>query len=55
MAVMRAEDLLTLSDLMRAGKLTPVLDKRYPLGEVPAAIAYCETGCARGKIIIAVD
>ena len=55
MARIGAEDMLTLSELMEAGKLIPVLDKSYPLSEVPAAIAYSETGRARGKIIIEMD
>jgi NADPH:quinone reductase-like Zn-dependent oxidoreductase len=47
--------LLFLSDLMQAGKMTPVIDKRYPLNEVPAAIGYSEKGHARGKIVVAVE
>ncbi len=47
--------LLFLSDLMQAGKMTPVIDKRYPLSEVPAAIGYSEKGHARGKIVVAVE
>jgi len=49
------EDLLVLSDLMQAGKMTPVIDKRYPLNEVAAAIRYSEKGHARGKIVVAVE
>jgi NADPH:quinone reductase-like Zn-dependent oxidoreductase len=41
-----------LADLMQAGKVTPVIDRRYKLSEVPAAIRYSEEGRARGKIII---
>lgn len=48
-------DLDTLADLMRDGKMTPVIDRRYSLAEVPAAIRYSEEGRARGKIIISVD
>ena len=49
------EDLIILSDLMQAGKMTPVIDKRYPLNEVAAAIEYSEKGHARGKIVVAVE
>ena len=52
LAKMRKEDLSTLSDLMQTGKVTPVIDRRYPLSELPAAIRYSEEGHARGKIII---
>jgi len=44
--------LTILGDLMQSGKVTPVIDRRYPLSEVPAAIRYSEEGRARGKIII---
>jgi NADPH:quinone reductase-like Zn-dependent oxidoreductase len=46
------EDLTILHDLMQAGKVTPVIDKRYSLGEVPDAIRYLEEGHARGKVLI---
>jgi NADPH:quinone reductase-like Zn-dependent oxidoreductase len=39
---------------MQAGKVTPVIDRTYPLSEVPEAIRYLETGRARGKVIITV-
>ena len=52
MAQMRKEDLTTLADLMRAGEVTSVIDRRFPLSEVPEAIRYSEEGHARGKIII---
>ena len=52
LAQMSKDDLATLGDLMQAGKLTPVIDRRYRLSEVPAAIRYSEEGHARGKIII---
>ncbi len=51
-AKMRKADLETLADLMETGEITPVIDRRYTLGEVPAAIRYSEEGHARGKIII---
>jgi NADPH:quinone reductase-like Zn-dependent oxidoreductase len=48
------EDLTTLSALMEAGKVTPVIDKRYGLNEVPQALRYLEEGHARGKVVIIV-
>jgi NADPH:quinone reductase-like Zn-dependent oxidoreductase len=46
------EDLVTLADLAEAGKLTPVIDRRYQLSEVPEAIRYVGTRGARGKVVI---
>jgi NADPH:quinone reductase-like Zn-dependent oxidoreductase len=54
-AELKAEDLSILADLMRAGKVTPVIDRRYSLSEVPAAIRYLEQGHARGKVIITME
>ena len=54
-AQMRKKDLETLADLMEAGEMTPVIDRRYTLSEVPAAIRYSEEGHARGKIVINVE
>ena len=36
-------------------KITPVVDRRYPLAETAAAIAYVEEGHARGKVVITVE
>ncbi len=47
-------DLLFLKELAEAGTITPVIDRRYPLGEVADAIRYLETMRARGKVIITV-
>ena len=46
------DDLTILGDLIQAGKVTPVIDRRFGLSEVPAAIRYSEEGHARGKIVI---
>ncbi|MFY9530713.1 MAG: NAD(P)-dependent alcohol dehydrogenase [Candidatus Acidiferrales bacterium] len=46
------EDLTIMHDLMKAGKVTPVIDKRYRLSEVPQAIRYLEEGHARGRVVI---
>ena len=48
------DDLLYLKELAEAGKISPVIDRRYPLSEVPEAIRYLETMRARGKVIITV-
>jgi NADPH:quinone reductase-like Zn-dependent oxidoreductase len=45
-------DLTVMIDLMSAGKVTPVIDRRYSLSEVPEAIRYLEEGHARGKVVI---
>jgi NADPH:quinone reductase-like Zn-dependent oxidoreductase len=52
---LKKSDLQTLSDLMAAGKVVPVVDRRYKLSEVREAIAYLETGRARGKVVLTVD
>ena len=49
------EDLLVLRELLQEGKVVPVIDRRYPLSEVPAAIEYVETGRARGKVVIVLE
>ena len=48
------EDMVALKELIEAGKLTPVIDRTYPLAEVPEAIRYLENGHARGKVVICV-
>ena len=47
-------DLLVLRDLIESGKLAPVIDRTYPLSEVPAAIEHLQAGHARGKVVITV-
>jgi NADPH:quinone reductase-like Zn-dependent oxidoreductase len=47
-------DLLFLKELCEAGTIRPVIDRRFPLSEVPAAIRYLEEGHARGKVVITV-
>jgi NADPH:quinone reductase-like Zn-dependent oxidoreductase len=46
------EDLTIIRELMEAGKVTPVIDKRYSLSDVAEAIRYVEEGHARGKVVI---
>jgi len=48
------DDLAVLSELLDAGKVTPVIDRTYPLSEVPAAVRYLEQGHARGKVVITI-
>jgi NADPH:quinone reductase-like Zn-dependent oxidoreductase len=45
-------DLVALKDLIEAGRVTPVIDRAYPLAETPDALAYIGTGRARGKVVI---
>jgi NADPH:quinone reductase-like Zn-dependent oxidoreductase len=49
------KDLLILKELLESGKVVPVIDRAYPLREVPDAIRYLETGRARGKVIITLE
>jgi len=54
-AVTRSDGLLALNELIEAGKVTPVVDRTYPLGETAQAFAYLDEGHARGKVVIAVE
>jgi len=53
-ADLNPQDLDVLRDLMQAGKITPFIDRRYALSEVPEAIRYLERGHTRGKVVIKV-
>jgi NADPH:quinone reductase-like Zn-dependent oxidoreductase len=46
--------MIVLKELIEAGKVTPVIDRTYPLPEAPQAIRYLEQGHARGKVVITV-
>jgi NADPH:quinone reductase-like Zn-dependent oxidoreductase len=46
------KDLVFIKELLEAGKVVPVIDRRYPLSEVAEAIRYLEEGHAQGKVII---
>lgn len=46
------KDLLVLTELIETGKVTPAIDRTYPLTEAPQAIQYLERGHARGKVAI---
>ena len=45
-------DMIVLRELIESGKVTPVIDRTYPLAEVPEAIRYLEEGHVRGKVVI---
>jgi len=49
------DSLSALAELAEAGKLTPVIDRTYPLDEAAEAIRYLETGHARGKVVVKVS
>jgi NADPH:quinone reductase-like Zn-dependent oxidoreductase len=49
-----AADLSVLQELIESGKVTPAVDRTFPLSEAPEAIRYLKEGNARGKIVIAV-
>ncbi|MFI5035547.1 MAG: NAD(P)-dependent alcohol dehydrogenase [Acidimicrobiales bacterium] len=54
LAKIRKEDLILLQELIEAGKVTPVIDRAYPLGETAEALRYLEAGHARGKVVLTV-
>ena len=49
------EDLTIVGELMATGKVTPVIDRRYSLSEIPEALRYLEEGHARGKVAITLE
>jgi len=49
------KDLALMKELIEAGKVKPVIDRRYPLSEVPEAMRYLKEGHARGKVVITVE
>ena len=51
----KEEDLVFLKELFEAGKVVPVIDRRYSLSEVPEAFRYLGEGHARGKVVITVE
>jgi NADPH:quinone reductase-like Zn-dependent oxidoreductase len=50
----KSEDVATLKELIAAGKVKPVIDRRFPLDEVVAALRYVDEGRAMGKVVITV-
>jgi NADPH:quinone reductase-like Zn-dependent oxidoreductase len=55
MANIKATDLVLLKDLLEAGKVVPVIDRRYALRDVPEALRYLQEGHAQGKVVISVE
>jgi NADPH:quinone reductase-like Zn-dependent oxidoreductase len=53
-AKVKQEDLLSILELMKAGKVRSIVDKRFPLSETAEAFRYFEEGRTRGKIVIIV-
>ena len=54
-AKLNQKDLVFVKELLEAGKIKPVIDRRYPLGEVPEAFRYFEEGHAKGKVVITLE
>jgi NADPH:quinone reductase-like Zn-dependent oxidoreductase len=54
-AKINKEDLVLLKDFLEAGKIVPVIDRRYPLSDVAEALRYLEEGHAQGKVVITVE
>ncbi|MFZ3588919.1 NAD(P)-dependent alcohol dehydrogenase [Bacillus sp. DJP31] len=55
MAAWSKDDLVLMQELLSNGKVTPVIDRRYTLSEVPEAIRYLEEGHAQGKVVITLE
>jgi NADPH:quinone reductase-like Zn-dependent oxidoreductase len=55
LAVPNQKDLVFLKELIEAGKITPVIDRTYPLSQAAEAIGYLADGHARGKVVITVE
>jgi NADPH:quinone reductase-like Zn-dependent oxidoreductase len=54
-AKMNTKDLVFLKDLLESRTIAPVIDRRYPLSEVAAALRYLQQGHAQGKVVITVE
>jgi NADPH:quinone reductase-like Zn-dependent oxidoreductase len=52
--VFKKDDVVLLKELIEAGKISPVIDRRYPLADVPEALRYLQEGRARGKVVMTV-
>ena len=46
------DDVATLKELIAAGKVKPVIDRRFPLSEIVDALRWVDDGHARGKVVI---
>jgi NADPH:quinone reductase-like Zn-dependent oxidoreductase len=49
------QNLVFLKELLETGKVVPVIDRRYPLSEVPEAVRYYGEGHSQGKVVITVE
>ncbi len=49
------KDLAFMKELLEAGKVVPVIDRRYPLSEVAEALRYFGEGHAQGKVVITLE
>jgi NADPH:quinone reductase-like Zn-dependent oxidoreductase len=49
------KDLLAITELCESGKITPAIDRRYSLSEVPQALRYILVGRAKGKVVITLE
>ncbi len=55
LAHLNKADLIIMQELLEAGKVASVIDRSYPLSDVPEAIRYLEEGHARGKVVITME
>jgi NADPH:quinone reductase-like Zn-dependent oxidoreductase len=55
MTATNIKDLIFIKELIEAGQVVPVIDRCYPLSEVPEAMRYFENGHSQGKVVIAVE
>jgi len=50
-----SKDLISITELCEAGKIVPVIDRRYPFSDVPEALRYVGEGRAKGKVVITLE
>ena len=54
LAIPSVEDLTAIKELAEAEKINPIIDKRFPLAQTADAIAYVESGQAKGKVVLTI-